>query len=271
MSNLVIIGPKSSGKTTYIGGLAIYSMLKSSQNYKITPNNDDAKAIAENAQNLIQAGDHFDVTPFTDIFTLPTYSFAIEFIPKFGFGQKERINLVIKDFAGEVFDNINLGGQEQAKYSEFWEDALRKDVKGCLIMLSEWDKVNYDLTYRASLQTLFKLIEQYERNEDYRLAVAMSKCERGELWPGRIEPEIDIFDAHLPNTKKVLQDHIQPQNLQFYALSTFGVSKRNDPRPNCKDILGQEGSSAVLRWPERWKPYNMIAPLYWLTTGRRLL
>lgn len=62
----------------------------------------------------------------------------------------------------------------------------------------------------------------------------MSKCERGEIWPGRIEPEVDIFHQHLPGTTKLLQNRLK-NNVRFFAISTFGVlDKYNDPRPNRK-------------------------------------
>ncbi len=113
-------------------------------------------------------------------------------------------------------------------------------------------------------------MDSHERSNDLRIAVAMSKCERGELWPGRLDPEIDLFDVHLPKTKATLCRKIPPKNLQFYAISTFGVLRRNDPRPNRVDELGREGYLSVLREPSHWRPYGMISPLYWLSKGKRM-
>lgn len=112
-------------------------------------------------------------------------------------------------------------------------------------------------------------MDTHERGNDLRLAVAMSKCERGEIWPGRLDPEADLFDVHLPKTKSVLEK-IPPKNLRFYAISTFGVLGRNNPRPNRIEEWGTDGRNSVLREANRWQPYNMISPLYWLSTGRSM-
>ncbi len=139
---------------------------------------------------------------------------------------------------------------------------------GWLIMLPGWE--DEDDNYSGVVEILTKLIDDSDRLEDLRLAVAMSKCERGELWPGRIEPEIDLFQKRLTRTRSILRKKIPRKNLRFYALSTFGVlDPERDPRPNRISIPGDK-EGAVLRYPGLWKPYNMIAPLYWLNTGKRL-
>lgn len=112
------------------------------------------------------------------------------------------------------------------------------------------------------------LMDRRDRLKNLRLAVAMSKCERGEIWPGRLDPELDLFEVHLPSTRKILRQRIPKNNLQFYAISTFGVLERNNPRPNRAD---EEGSlRSVLRSPVQWRPYGLISPLYWLSTGKRM-
>ena len=94
----------------------------------------------------------------------------------------------------------------------------------------------------------------------------MSKCERGEIWPGRIDPETDLFRVYLKKTFKTLKKDIPKRNLRFFALSTFGVLGRYDPRPNRVDAVGSGGRASTLRKSEEksWKPYNLIEPLCWL-------
>ncbi len=36
----------------------------------------------------------------------------------------------------------------------------------------------------------------------------MSKCERGEIWPGRVDPETDLFGVYLKKTLKTLKKDI---------------------------------------------------------------
>lgn len=270
MGNIYVIGPRSSGKTTYLAALA-YQPEKAKwkkKNCKIKTINDDTKNLADKAETIIMEGASLEPTGtyVRTIYELPVYSFIIEI--KNCFSRKEKINLVVRDYPGEIFDELELGSSNSL-HEEFMNECLRKDVAGCLILLTEWKKEN-DKTYKRVLQRFTELMDLHDRANDLRLAVAMSKCERGELWSGRLDPEIDLFDVHLPETKEVLKDKIPAKNLRFYAISTFGVLGRNDPRPNRIDEWGTDGRNSVLRAANRWQPYNMISPLYWLSTGKRM-
>ena len=266
MGNTVIIGPRSSGKTTYLAGLSYLPELISRKNkknkFKIQPLNEDAIQLQKKAENLIRQGISLEGTEPGNVFELPTYSFQIEF-------KKESITLVVKDYAGEIFEALDSPSMDK-KHEEYWEECFMKDKEGCLLLLTEWQEHN-DREYSQKIKSFTKLLDYYKRNRDFRVAVAMSKCERGELWPGRIEPDIDIFEAHLPKTKSVLQENIAPENLEFYALSTFGtIDAHRDPRPNRIDEAGTEGKASILREIDNWKPHNIIAPIYWLNTGKKI-
>lgn len=267
MGNIVIFGPRASGKTTFLAGLAYWQMqrenLKKKNQFFVLPLNEDARTLQTKAENIILNAGQLEPTlvQLEGINELPAYSFQIKV-------KEEAINLVVRDYAGEIFEGLSLDNPK-AEHEEFIEDCLRPDVNGCLILLSGWQEES-DREYQRMLRTFTSLIDLKNRTKDYRLAVTMSKCERGELWPGRVEPEIDIFDSRLPLTKAALTEKIPPENLSFYAISTFGVLKRNDPRPNRLDEPGTNGKGSVLRDTKKWHPYNMIAPLYWLSTGKRM-
>ncbi len=270
MGNIRVIGPRGSGKTTYLAALA-YQPVKAigkMRNFSVTAINDDTRRLAEKAENIILEAESLEPTGVLvrRIDDVPIYSFNIEM--RSLFNGREKINLVVRDYPGEIFDELEQGAINEIQ-TEFIEECLTQDVVGCLIMLTEWKK-GTDKFYSRVLQRFTKLMDTYDRVHDLRLAVVMSKCERGELWPGRIDPEIDLFDVHLPKTKAVLQDRIPTKNLQFYAISTFGVLGRKNPRPNRIEEWGTDGRSSVLREPERWQPYGLISPLYWLSTGKRM-
>jgi len=197
---------------------------------------------------------------------IPVYSFNIEI--KTGFGRQEQINLAVRDYPGEIFDELELG-KSNPLHKEFIDECFMKDVAGCLILITEWKK-GTDKIYSRVLQRFTELMDVHGRVNDLRVAVAMSKCERGEVWSWRLDPEIDLFDVHLPKTKGILKTKIPANNLQFYAISTFGVLGHNDPRPNRIEELGTDGTKAVLRKPQNWQPYGMLSPLYWLSTGKRM-
>ncbi|MCM0591706.1 MAG: hypothetical protein ACSI46_18265 [Gloeotrichia echinulata DVL01] len=269
MGNIRIIGQHGSGKTTYLAALA-YWQYKNKQegkkvNFTINPLNDDTKTLARRSEDIILQG--LTLQPdevIGGIDTLPFYSFKIEIKP--ALGKPEEIILAVRDYPGEIFEELDSGSTNPL-HQEFIDECFVGDVAGCLILLNEW-KSGTDKFYRRVLDRFTHLMESYGRGNNLRLAIAMSKCERGELWPGRLEPEIDLFDRHFPETTALLRQRIPPNNLQFYAISTFGVLRRNDPRPNRVDELGTKFS--FLRDKEKWQPYGVISPLYWLSTGKRM-
>jgi len=97
----------------------------------------------------------------------------------------------------------------------------------------------------------------------------MSKCERGEIWPGRLDPEQDLFKIHLPKTQDLLRKKLTANNLKFFASSTFGVLGPHNPRPNREDRILKGEPASVLRDTENWKPYNLIEPLLWITQSSK--
>lgn len=265
MGNIRVIGPRGSGKTTYLAALAYHGKAK---NLHIQAIGDDTRRLAEKAENIIVEGESLEPTGVLvrTIDDVPIYSFNIKI--KQAFKGQEKINLAIRDYPGEIFDELEQDKIDDIQ-AEFIDECLAKDVAGCLIMLTEWKK-GTDKFYSRVLQRFTELMDTQERINDLRLAVVMSKCERGELWPGRIDPEIDLFDVHLPETKKVLKAKVPAKNLRFYAISTFGVLGRNNPRPNRIEEWGTDGRNSVLREAKLWQPYGLISPLYWLSTGKRM-
>jgi hypothetical protein len=286
MGKICVIGPRSSGKTTYLAGLAYWPDSQRggqrSSLFNIQSLTEEAKQLERKAEDIIRQGESLAPTDIEGgIDKAPLYQFQIKvntllskininYLLKKNDGQSQdnEINLVIRDYPGEVFDELASGSSNQL-HQDFIEESLMKDVEGCLILLTEWTRTS-DLDYSRALEKFTELMDYNQRGNDLRLAVAMSKCERGELWSGRLDPELDIFGVHLPRTKQILRTKILPKNLRFYALSSFGVLGRHDPRPNRIDIAGKNGRHAVLRDPSRWRPYNMIAPLYWLSKGKNL-
>ncbi|MDD1469619.1 hypothetical protein MEO43_31295, partial [Dolichospermum sp. ST_sed5] len=162
------------------------------------------------------------------------------------------------------------------EFQEYVEDWLT--AKSWMIMLTDWDASNDTKLYAPALNRLLtELSEQANVNETLsklRVAVVISKCERGELWPCRLDAEEDLFRVRLKETYNVLKEKLPPSRLRFFACSSFGVmgdsSGQHDPRPN--RYIPDDGSSAEfiahLRDVDAWKPFGLISPLYWLSTGR---
>lgn len=268
MGNICVIGPRGSGKTSYLAALAYRNrIMGKSKGFKIIPLSDDSRKLAEKAENIICEGESLEPNiigqEIQTVDDLPYYSFNLE-IKKFVFSQPESFQLNVRDYPGEVFEKIVEQNLSDSIHEEFINECLMKDVVGCLILLTAWDK-GADSFYSRVMSRFIELMDAHDRTNDLRLAVAMSKCERGELWPGRLDPETDLFGVHLRQTREILREKILAQNLRFYAISTFGVLRRTDPRPNRIDEQGKSGMASVLRDAPHWQPYNMIEPLYWLS------
>jgi hypothetical protein len=271
MGNVVVIGPRRSGKTTYLAALAYLPMLKAQKgkhtNFKVNPLNDESRSLADNAENIICEGANFEPTVIGEkiktVDDLPYYSFQLQ-VKKGLVKKSENIQINIRDYPGEVFEKIAEPNLADEIHQEFIDECLMNDVSGCLILFTQWEQ-GIDKFYSRVMSQFIRQMDEKNRKDNLKLAVAMGKCERGELWPGRIDPETDLFGLHLPRTKTILREGIKPKNLRFFALSTFGVLHKNDPRPNRIDQAGTNGQESVLREANSWQPYNLISPLYWLS------
>ena len=270
MGNICIIGPRASGKTTYLAGLCYYSEYGGSHSkYTVSPRGTESRELKEKAENTILNGLSFDPTNLEvqTVDDLACYSFTIE-VKSGLFQPRSVIELNVRDYPGEIFENILYASESDSIHEEFINECLMPDVVGCLLLFTEWESSKDDF-YSKLIRRFLELMDEHGRIHNYRLAVVMSKCERGEIWPGRMDPETDLFGVYLKKTLKTLKKDIPKQNLRFFALSTFGVLGDHDPRPNRDDALGSGGRASTLREPSRWKPYNLIEPLCWLNKVRR--
>jgi hypothetical protein len=274
MGNICIIGPRASGKTTYLAALSYLPELqarekvKSKSLFKVKALGEDSKKLAENAENILKEGLMLEPTVIGGVIQtvddLPFYSFKIE-AKLHRFSKVREIYLNVRDYPGEAFDEIVNPSIETMIHKEFIDECLANDIVGCLILFTALEK-GADKFYRSVMDRFLELMDIHERTNNLRLAIAISKCERGEIWPGRIDPETDLFGVHLPRTLNLLKDGIDSKNLRFYATSAFGVLGKNNPRPN-REIISKNKQGSILRQEENWRPYNLIEPLYWLSQG----
>jgi hypothetical protein len=240
---------------------------------KITPTSDDAEELIGAAKNILEKGAVFAGNDI-EYGDEPYFSFEIQ-IPTTKNSPGITLGLNVKDYAGETFE-CGAIPHRASEFQEYVEDWLT--AKSWMIMLTDWDTSNDTKLYAPAVNRLLtELSEQANVNETLsklRVAVVISKCERGELWPCRLDAEEDLFRVRLKETYRVLKEKLPPSRLRFFACSSFGVmgdsSGQHDPRPN--RYISDDGSSAefraYLRDVEAWKPFGLISPLYWLSTGR---
>lgn len=278
-----IFGARSSGKTTYLTTLAKcpQKLKKKYPGLDVICRTDDTKELNNLAKDTLEIGMKVPATQYErkEHHNLKEYDFVIK-IP----GNKQRqgieLELLTKDFPGEFFHDIPRGDKQQE--IKIWiEDLFTTD--GWMIMMTDWEPGNDELLYKPAFEQLHQKLSEKERInselEKLRIAVVMTKCERGELWPCRLDPDEDLFEVRLPETYNFLKQKFSPERLQFFACSAFGIlgddlddPKTFDPRPNCyfSDDGSPEEIEATLKDHTKWSPYGLIPPLYWLAKGIRL-
>jgi hypothetical protein len=263
-----IIGPRSSGKTTYLAALLRLpdELKKQFPGLKVIPGTDCGEDLIKLAANTIEKG--ADLAG-TDIGNEPEFQLSI-IIPATKRNSRISLELVAKDYSGEIF-KWAAQRHNSSKLEPYLNEWFK--AKGLMIMMTDWESENDERLYLpAMVKILSELIDRTKVNpelRDFRIAIVMTKCERGEIWPCRIDPEEDLFRVRLPKTYALLKK-LPKTTRRFFACSTFGVMGDRDPRPN--RYIPSDGSSpelnAYLRDKDAWKPYGLISPLYWLTTGR---
>jgi hypothetical protein len=281
---ITILGPKSSGKTVYLAGIANYSRTKpligNSHPFEVVPLGGEADGInnakglkQEGFEIIIVQGDYLDATVmYKTVDEIPKYEFQINIIDfKYQLTSgKSSFLLVVRDYPGEVYKMLKQTTVPKLE-EEYIKECFKEDRVGCLILFDQWDNGEDNYYYYDAMSKFIDYINKY-RKKPFRIAVAISKCERGELWPGRIVPEKDLFEKYLPKTTGLLKTNTllkKKAKVKFFAISTFGVLDfKTDPRANRKTEEKEERS--VLRERENWQPYGMMGPLYWLSTGKTL-
>lgn len=233
---ICLLGLPSTGKTTYLTALATHHGAKCVSKERLP-------ALA----GIVRKGRLTESAS-----SAATYCLSIK---KRGFLYQPQHDLEICESPGEIFENLAI-----AKSSYHNEPMLQllERAGGCLVFISDFMSGfdDYNLT-------IFKTFLGLLVNSNIPLAIVANKVERGEFWLSRHEPEIDLFENFYPKTTSFLRGAIPYKNLKFFALSSFGVLGRRDPRPN-KVSKSRDGNFIeVLGDYDRWQPYNLLAPLYW--------
>lgn len=293
---IYIIGPRASGKSTFLGALLSISDHSKNPNHKRV----NVNAISDDSDKL--RGDIIDGWSVKKPLE-PTnmgssrnadYEFSIKITTQLSSDVNIRLNT--KDYGGEFFQDVLL------------ESSLLKShyilpyLKECLMEATAWvvllpdfclkDQTNQkqevvknvDSFYRSVFRKLLSelpektsLFSQDDRKKiqqnlrKLRIAIVMSKCERGELWTRRKEPERDLFKVHLKETWEFLRSTQQfsRNKLDFFALSSFGVLSPKDPRPNRINLGYQLQDGAMIDNLDEWRPYGLVNPLYWVSKQKR--
>lgn len=275
---IAIVGSTGIGKTTSIVSMAKFfeSRQKSQhlKHYSFLVKQVDAggndlppeKSLVQQWANILEANDELRAT-----IDRKHYSFRLEIHGRYSVESIIRIRINLMDHAGEIFKSLD---------KEPIPDETTDNLKPCLntskwlFVVHDWESETADIDAKNRINKLIGMVPDSAKSS-LRIAVVMSKCERGELWPGRKEAEEDLFEVYLPKTHKALKETVfvnHPKNLGFFASSAFGILSNETPLPNRSYIDKSDRDQRAVLIDTRensWKPYGLLSPMIWLCEGEK--
>ena len=273
-SEFRIIGPRKSGKTTYLVALAYWPNTKShSPIESIEPMDDETAKLTGMAKDILEAGASLAGTYLSDNPSqLPPYSLSIKMKPAFS-SQNQRFEITCKDFAGELFDKLRSGNTAETKL--YLEECA--GAPGLLIIL-DGTFFTEDYEYAQGLENLqselkWRLKGQNKALENYRTAVVFSKAEQSQVWIHRHDVR-KFMRLKFNQTYQTLENWGKDWqcSINYFLCSAFGmkVDKMGvPPTPNVKVTSRENGVTlGIIARPELWQPFGLVAPIYWLYTGK---
>jgi hypothetical protein len=268
-SSIRVIGDRLSGKTTYMAALARWPNAdpQNSVIQSVTALGTEGEELINQAKNILEQGDHFQRTALIpDIYEVKDYRINIILKEKYLFNQKLlQLNLSCKDYTGEFFSDL-VYKTGNSLLNDYMEDCI--EANGLLLLIDGLSK-KLDIQYANGLEKFLRQLDQFRNDENPRkIAFVITKCEQPELFVNRQNPQ--VIAKRFKNMMEVLNQwqKLGGGEVQYFATSAFGMLGTAYPEPNMTKVNRRDaGLTAVLKNPKRWKPFGLVAPIYWLTTG----
>ena len=270
---LRLIGDRSAGKTTYMAALARWP---NSQNTRlveaVTASNKDGEELIKKARDILEQGEPMKQNPWLDnVYALENYSLRITLKKELVLDRKKSlVNLDIscKDYSGEFFSEL-LNQTDLPLFKDYLEDCL---LASGILLLIDGTAHQKDGEYARAIEKLLVELDRSEAQiQKRRIALVLSKCELADLWINRQKPKY-VAQARFRETCRKLEfwERGGSGNIDYFAVSAFGVLGNRFPRPNSIQIERDRGGvSSVLEEPKMWRPFGLVSPIYWLCTGKR--
>ncbi|MBE9188369.1 hypothetical protein IQ270_27985 [Microcoleus sp. LEGE 07076] len=273
-----VIGDRASGKTAYMASLAYWPNANSSSPVQtVTPLNDDTNELVENAQNILEQGLQLGQTDLkVSVEDVQDYSLSIVLKGQFSWKEPKvtlqpqlvKLNINCRDYSGEFFSDL-LHKTGDSQLTNYLEDCL---LANGIMFLADGTSHRKDSEYANGLDKFLIALDRTDISKiQRRIAFVMTKCEQSELWVNRHKPR-ELAQARFPQTFRKLQAWQQTGGGQvdYFTTSAFGVLGSKYPEPNSVRIKRDRGgTSSCIKDPKRWRPFGLVAPIYWLCTGER--
>lgn len=265
-----VIGDRGSGKTAYMASMAYWPNANpDSPVQSIIPINDEANELVAQAQNILEQGLQLEPTDLNaSVMDVKDYTLSITLKDRLlTRSQMLKLNISCKDYAGEFFSDL-IHKVGDSRLEDYLEDCL--EATGILFLL-DGTTHRKDSEYANGLDKFMMALDRSDLDgKQRRIALVMTKCEQSELWINRHKPK-ELAMARFPQVYKKLQTWSQTTGgeVSYFTTSAFGMLGNQFPEPNAKKLSrDRNGTTSVIKNPRRWRPFGLVAPIYWLCTGQ---
>lgn len=279
-SNAVIrvIGDRSSGKTAYMASLARWPNADpASPVQTVIPVGESGEELITKAQNILEQGLELEASDLAaSAAEMKDYTLSITLKgqfsrknPQLGIpSQLVNLNISCKDYPGEFFTDL-LYQAGNLQLQEYLEDCSQ--ATGILFLVDGSSRAK-DAEYANGLDKFLTSLDRTDINgATRRISLVLTKCEQSELWVNRHKPAF-LAEARFPQVCRKLKgwETMGGGKVDYFTTSAFGMLGNRYPEPNVQVLgRGRDGVTAVIKDPKRWRPFGLVAPIYWLCTGDR--
>ncbi|NET72197.1 MAG: hypothetical protein F6K62_15045 [Sphaerospermopsis sp. SIO1G2] len=273
-----VIGDRGSGKTAYMASLARWPNADPQTPVQtVTPIGEAGEDLVAKAQNILEQGLELEATKITsNTSEIKDYTLSISLKGQLSWKNFKQVigkniinlNISCRDYSGEFFADL-LQKTGDPLLEDYIEDCLQATG---ILLLFDGSTRRKDVEYAAALDKFFMALDRKDMNVGFRrIALVVNKCEQPELWVNRDKPEF-LATACFPQVCQKLKkwQEMGGGEINYFTASAFGMLGKNHPQPNVNLLSRSRGGvSAVIKDPKRWRPFGLVAPIYWMCTGDR--
>ncbi|MGB8686361.1 MAG: hypothetical protein WCD53_03345 [Microcoleus sp.] len=264
--DIKIFGPRPSGKLTFLVALACFQNSSPNSPVLSIEENEGVNYLKEMGRYLLQMGMMLSpmdcaVSSYLSITLKPSFNILNPFNR-----QLIKLHACYTAYPGEIFELLLrpdrwLDCPETMTYT-FSDLGTANQV----ILMFDSTSSQRDTEYAQAISVLRDELSKHINlsGNDKRYAIVFSKIDQA---PGFFYlPDLNNFiTIKFPRLFSEFQKWSKDGNcsIRYFACSAFGMYG-NPPKPNA---VGSN-SLWVLKEPNAWQPFGLVAPIYWLLTGK---
>jgi len=274
-----IIGPRASGKTTYMAALVHWpnrNPIKSPIQAINPTDGGDTQRLKDMARDILENSQALPPNPLEEVIL---YNLTIDLKPNFMLNPiaailRKNFRMVVSatDYPGELFTLLRDNPRDENVQLYLNECQY---ATGLMIMIdgtSTNDRFYSDALTALKTELTLRFQQNNIDTRRYRIALVFSKAEQALVWNFYKQNQITMFtNQKYQQTTFTLQQWKREWgcSVACFFSSAFGTignpetaNFRSTNRP------GVNGTFGVIDRPNFWKPFGLIAPIYWLYTGQ---